>query len=558
MDLRSWGPRIGLAVGAFCALAILAFYLSRLLMPLPLFAADEGAYLLRALYPDEIMARDPYVAVASNSTHLSLLRISFSLGAMIIGDRIANLAIYLGGLILFWRFAVKGLPRAPAWGLLLLAIGFSYYRFVISNLAEGLFVGLLAFMALTVGTWGRTRPWAHAAAAGALGAMLVLAKANGVAVMAALAAVMALDAVITHDLKRLPVRLAVLAVAFFGLGNLIQALAGEPPDHLLTFFVSRNYSAAISAAPIPGAVGLGVQALAAMAAASAVLMGTPLVAGGADLLQRWRQRTPGWRLEGRDLALLFLAGSLVITLAMVAIYAMKVANTPSETHRLWGRYFEFFTPLIWLAAAPAMGEPLKRSVGWTCVAVTVVGLAGLVVSVNSGMALFPWDCSVLEAFLKPDRLHGPGLPGLYTQRLAGAVCLAATLALCLRLRPVWAGLAIVLTVSGLSTWFDHIWLTPMAAERTAEARDLEKIAAALPAQGQVLLISPDANAAPLAFLKLEGRPQVVQAPPAEAPPQVLLGVDAAVVSGTDPPPGGPWVATYKGRTLSLWRKAPAS
>ena len=48
---------------------------------------------------------------------------------------------------------------------------------------------------------------------------------------------------------------------------------------------------------------------------------------------------------------------LAATLAMVAIFAGKaLVYGPNETGRLWGRYFEFFVPIIWLAAAPFISE----------------------------------------------------------------------------------------------------------------------------------------------------------------------------------------------------------
>lgn len=556
MNLRSLGSRIGLVAAGLAVLAILAFYLQRLTFPtLPIFAADEGAYLLRALYPDDVMARDPYVAVANNSTHLSLIRIAFALGPMIVGDRLVNLLIYLVGLVLFWRFSARSLPREKAWGLLLLALGFAYYRFVITNMAEGPFVGLLALMALVTGAWARTRPWAHAAAVGVLGALLVLTKANGVAPLAALAVVMALDALVSHDLKRLPGRLALSAALFFAVGNLVQWRAGEPTATPWAFFISRNYSGQIGMPNAPGAVGLALQSLATMVSASAVLAGAPLVAGMADLWRRWRARTDGWTLNGHDLALLFLAGGLAGTLAMVGIYAMKVAGIPSETQRLWGRYFEFFAPLIWLAAAPALAKPLDRGVAWTAAGVMLAGLAGLVACLHSGIVLLPWDSTVLLAFFRPDPVRAPlGFREPY-EAISIAICLTATAVLILGRRGVATGLTLLLALSLLSTWLDRAWLTPVTKERKDLAYDLKRIGPALPKIGDVVVLTPDGNDAPLVFLKLDARPRVWEGPVAEAPLQTLSGAQAAVVSGADPPPGGPWVGAYKGRRLSLWRRA---
>ena len=101
---------------------------------------------------------------------------------------------------------------------------------------------------------------------------------------------------------------------------------------------------------------------------------------------------------------------------MVSLYAMQISGTPSETGRLWGRYFEFFTPLIGLAAAPALARPIGRRTAWAAAGAMLAGLAGLLAAFWGGIVLFPWDASILTAFFAPDpvRAHvtiGLPLPG---------------------------------------------------------------------------------------------------------------------------------------------------
>ncbi|HEY0437287.1 MAG TPA: hypothetical protein VGC92_11635, partial [Phenylobacterium sp.] len=128
-------------------LAILGFYAGRLSMPLPIMASDEASYLIRAVWPDAVVARNPAVAAITNGVHLSVIRAAYALsGSWIVSDRLFNSAAYLGGLLALWRSCVKGLPGRDRFVLLLLAVGFAYYRFTFSNMAEGLFVGLIALI----------------------------------------------------------------------------------------------------------------------------------------------------------------------------------------------------------------------------------------------------------------------------------------------------------------------------------------------------------------------------------------------------------------------------
>jgi hypothetical protein len=559
MTERGWLQRAWLAAAACVVLAIVGFYARRLLMPLPIYAADEAAYLIRALYPDAVVALNPSVAPASNGVHLSVIRAVYETGApYIIGDRLVNAAAYVGGLLLLWRASVAGLPRREQFALLLIAVGFPYYRFAFSNLAEGLFVGVLALLCLATGGWYRTRPRVHALAAGVLAACLVLVKPNGLASVAALAVLAGLDAAASGGWRRLPLRALIFAAAFFGVGNLIQIAADATPTHPLTFFVGELYRGQLAAKPPGGAGSLGALTLASMISAMAVLAGTPILLGLADLADRWRAARGRFEATGRDLVFALLVLSLLATLAMVAIFAMQIASTPGETKRLWGRYFEFFAPMIWLAAAPALARPVGRPLALACAAVTLAGLAGLLLSFRAGIVLFPWDASILTAFFHPDPVRAAlGLRIPY-RSLAVAATAVAVLALALRARPMQAGLGLILALGVLSTWLDHIWVGPMAGRRDTLEHDIIALQPGLPPTGDIVLLAPDENDGHLAFLRLDARPRVLLGPPGQTPPGALFGAQAVVVSGPEPPPGGPWVRTYKGEELSLYRPPPVS
>jgi hypothetical protein len=556
MTARVLIERAWLAGAACVTLAILGFYAHRLLMPLPIFAPDEGAYLIRALYPDPVVANNPAVPAIANGVHLSVIRAVHALGApYIIGDRIANAAAYLGGLVLLWWGSTRRLPRAQQVALLLIAMSFSYYRFAFSNLAEGLFVGVLALLCVATGRWYRARPIVHALAAGALAAMLVLVKPHGMAVVAALAALAGLDALVSRDWRRLPIRVVLFAIVFFALGNLIQIQADAPPANPLTFFLGDFYAGAMALKPPPGATGLGVLAMVSMSAAMAVLTGAPLVIAGTDLFSRWRAARGRFTAEGADLVLLLLVLSLAATLVMVTLFAMKVAGLEIERKLLWGRYFEFYAPMIWLAAAPALARPISERVRLAAAGVMLVGLAVLIASLHTGIVLFPWDSSVLMAFFHADPVRAPMGFWLPYRALAITATVLAVAAVALRVRVEHAGLGLILGLSAPSTWQDHQWLGPIITQHEAMERDFRALRPGLPADGDMVVLAPDPNVGHLVFLRLDARPRIHLGPPGETPPNELTSAVAVLVAGPETPPGGPWARTYKGEEFSVFRPA---
>lgn len=552
-DLGRWGLA-ALAVGAVVAIGLLAFYAARLSLPLPLFASDEAAYLIHALYPDDMVARYPYVAAANNGVHLSVIRAFYRVGApYILADRLADAVAYLGGLVALWAAVRRQVRPMQGAALLLLALGFAYYRFAFSNLAEGLYVGVLAALCLVTARWAVTRPLLQAVLAGLLGATLVLVKPHGVTAIAALGVMAGLGALLSGDWRRLALRLVLFGATFLAAGNLIQAAAHEPVIHPLIFFVSQLYATDLGAKPPPGAWALGVLELAAMVSATAVLAGAPLVIGAVDLARRWRARGKAFAPTGPDLTWLLLTLSLFATLAMVALFAFQIAEVESESRRLWGRYFEFFAPMLWLAAGPALTRPIGRRTALAAAATMLGGLGMLFACFQAGIVLFPWDSSILTAFFHADPVRAP-LPLTTPYRaLAAAVTIGAALALAMRVRPALAGLGLTLGLGLLSTDLDRVWMAPMVAQRQAQARDLAAIVPALAHGEAVVLLTSDVNEGHLTFLQLAARPAVVIGPPAEATADSVSGAQAVIVSGPATPPGGPWTAAYRGEALTLYR-----
>jgi hypothetical protein len=538
------------------AAAVLAFYCNRIFMALPLYAVDEGAYLIRALVPPELVARYPYVADVQNPVFLAIIRLAhrateYSLEWL----RTLNLAAYVAGIGLVYIATTRGLPRREALGVLLLALAFPYYRFVVTALPEGWYVGLLGLVVLATAWWWRRRPLAHAAVAGALSAALVLTKPHGLAVMAALGGFILIDAVLARrGLVRTAVRLGVLVAAFLAVGNLLTRLLGADVQHPVLFFMSGAYSGILGIAPSADGVRLGVLNVAAMTAAVAMLAGLPLVLGLLHLARRWRIRRGGRRfeLDGREAAFLLLILSLGATIAMVGIFAMKVANNPGETLRLWGRYFEFFVPMIWLAAArPMLWWDRQRS--WparlAAAGVVLLGLLGLLLSFRAGIALYPWDATAINAFFEPVALRTFDPDDIPYRAMAIGVTLVAVAAAVvgLRFQLVWTAWFVALGL--LSTATDHAWVRGMVAQREAMADELHVLDVLAP--GQPTVVVNDANEGHLMFLDREGAVTVVIGQPQQS---IARFAGAPVVAVLQPRPAEPgWRRIYVGPAASIFQ-----
>lgn len=543
-------------LAAVAALAcVLGFYLNRLFAPLPLYAGDEGAYLIRALYPDGA-ANNPFVPELANGFHFLLIRLVRALSFHYLPWlRLIGLAAYLGGVLLVWRATTPALGRGARLTFLLLALAFPYYRFVVTALPEGLYVLLLALLAWATAGLYRRRPLVHAALAGGLCAALVLTKPHGLAVVAGLAALIVLEGLASRRIRLAALRLAVSGAVFLALGNAIQALAHQPVASPLRFFVGRFYDVALNVPAAPGAIGLAALAAAGMASTVALLAGPPIVAGVLDIAQR--RRSGGREPEAADLVFALLLLSLAATVAMVTVFAFKVAYSPGETKRIWGRYFEFFVPLLWLAAAPAFARLAdRRLAGLAAAGAMLAGLAGLYACFHAGVVLYPWDGGALTAFFKPHPERALITVRLPYREIATALTLAAAAALALKVRPERVGAAYVLALAVVSTQLDDFWIGPMARTRAEFAGEIRAAGALLPpGPGRTAIFVKDNNDAHLSFLALDGQVRIVP-----APPEGVGATDAApyarIVTVRDLPGPPGWRPVYEGWQLKVWEKAP--
>ena len=547
------------ALVAVVALAcVLGFYLNRVFAPLPLYAGDEGAYLIRALYPPEAAAKDPLVPELANGFYFLVARLVRALSFHYLPWlRLIGLVAYIGGVLLVWRATTPALPRPARLTFLLLALAFPYYRFVVTALPEGLYVLMLALLAWATATLYRRRPLVHAGLAGAVCAALVLTKPHGLAVVAGLAALIVLEGLASRRPVLAGLRLAVSGAVFLAAGNAVQALAHQPVASRLRFFVGPFYDAALSGAPAPGAFGLAALAAAGMAATVALFAGPPIVAGVLDIAQR--RRAGAREAEGTDLVLVLLLLSLAATAAMVTVFAFKISVSHGETKRIWGRYFEFFAPLLWLAAAPSFARLADRGqlVGLASAGVMLAGLAGLYACFQAGVVLYAWDGGALTAFFRPHPERALITVRLPYREIATALTLAAAAALALKMRPERVGAAYVLALAVVSTQLDDFWIGPMAGTRAEFAAEVRAAGALLSQDaGRGAIFVKDNNDAHLSFLALDGQVQIAVASPEGVEAAAAAPYERLVTVRDLPGPPG-WRPIYEGWQLKVWEKAAA-
>lgn len=296
-----------------------------------------------------------------------------------------------------------------------------------------------------------------------------------------------------------------------------------------------------------------------MVSLCAILTAVPVVA---VLTGLWRERAASnseWRPGAGDLAFLFALLCMGATVAMVTIFAFKMASTPGETHRLWGRYFEFFVPMLWLLAAARLSRwPEAAGPGRLLAAGAVLlGLGGLLATLAFGVRLYPWDATAVTAFASPDALKFPfGYIG-GSRLIAVLATVAVTLATFagLPLRAVWLSYFVLLGL--LSTRGDDAWGGEVAHRWRSVEHELH-------VAGQLVLGSPprtvvvvnDANEAQLAFLKLNGRASIRVTAPGTATQLPLRRFRSAIVF--DSVPLGPaWRQVFDGEEIDAYvREAP--
>ncbi|MDP3855181.1 hypothetical protein [Phenylobacterium sp.] len=552
------------------AVAVALVYADRIFLGSPLYPGDEGAYLIHALY-GKAVAADPKIApnlqALNNAVFLLIVRgLTYATEHLVEWLRVLGAGAYFGGLLLVWTAVRPRLNLRRTGGFLLLALAFPYYRHVFTALPEGWYVGLLGVLVLVTARLYLQRPVAHALLAGALTGLLALVKPHGLSVAAAFGVLAVLDALAgRRQLWVFTVRITLFTAAFLAAGNLAQLAVGASIDHPFTFFLGGHYARALDSQTGPAELMLGVRALAVTGAASLLLAGVPIATGLARIVARWRwsRRRGGFELDAEETTFLLVLLAFAATLAMVAIFSVKaLVYGPNEANRLWGRYFEFFVPMIWLAAAPFIGEfQAGGGRAWrvAMALITLVGLGGLVACLFLGVMVFPWDGSAVTAFFRPDFARWNLTVGAPLFALAVAASLAVAAASLTRMRTSTAWLGYFVALGVLSTLLDVQWQREIAPAR-------EALRAELAAADSVLARQPDLAAAVvdnmeahhLVLLGLHGRPHMVlTAPDTDIGARALAEYDTVVVVGPHDLVGGGWRPLFEGGQLAVFRREAA-
>lgn len=544
-------------------IGVLLFYVNRLFAELPLYPGDEGAYLIRALYARQL-AFDPgsYPAVqpVANTLYFALIRLVDVLSLNVIPwMRLIGALSYFGGLLLLSSIAVRECGRKAALGFLLIAAAFPYYRFAFAAMPDGVYVGLLCLIVFVLYWTYLSRPLLNAALIGGLAAALVLVKPHGVVVAPAFLALCLAETMIRRrSLLSLLGRLGLFAIAFLAVGASIELLDGRTIERAMTFFLGSAYAEHLGHDPGLHALGIASLSAASMLSLTAIFLSVPLAAAAMAVLRNRSEARSD--VKPGDLALWFVVLCLAGTLAMVTIFSFKMSGIESETRRLWGRYFEFYTPMIWLLAARPLTAWDISSTAKTRTLVAVgllIGLGGLFGVFALGVRLFPWDGTAITAFSHPDTVPFPFghvgggrlIASLATLALAIATLAGAPL------RAVWPAYFVALGL--LSTRADDAWVGEIARRAQAIEHELH-VAAALTVEqgGPTVVIVSDGNDGHVAYLRLKGQAAIRMTPPGPVNDRPLSGFDSAIVFG-DRTPGKAWRKVYGGREVAAYvREAP--
>lgn len=539
---------------------VLLFYVNRLFAELPLYAVDEGAYLIRALYSPGLLSdpgRYPAVQPVANTLYFALIRLVDTLSLNVIPwMRLIGAASYFGGLALLYSIAARECGRKVALGFLLIAATFPYYRFAFAAMPEGVYVGLLCLIAFVFYRTSFSRPLLGAALVGGLSGALVLVKPHGVVVVAAYAALCLVEAVLRHATWRsLLGRLALFGLGFLIVGAGIELAAGQPLCEALGFFLGTAYAEHLGHAAAVDALGLAALSGASMLALTAIFLAVPLVAAGAVMLGE----RGAVRFGPSDLTFLFMGLCLVGTLAMVTIFSFKMAAVDGEIRRIWGRYFEFYAPMLWLLAARplSMWEPSATVRTRALAAGTILaGLMGLLIAFALGVRLNPWDGTAVTAFISPDVMRAPFgyVGGSRVVAIIATLAIAFATLVGLSVRRTWPAYFVILGL--LSTRADDAWVGEIAQKWRLIEHELHVASALVVDQpGPPVVVVDSANEGHVAYLYLKGDAVVRIESQEPSPVDALRGGRSAIIF-SDRTLGPKWTKVFSGRELTAYVKEP--
>ena len=532
------------------AIAVALVYLDRVFLEAPLYTGAESTHLVHALFGKTLAARPDLLpqAQSTGDTLFGLLirALTYATQNLLPWLRILGAAAYFGGLALALASVRTSMDR-PGWiAAALVALAYPYYRFAAAALPEGWYVLLLGAAVLATARLYGPRPIAHAALAGVLVGALTLLKPQGPALGIALLLLAVVDLLLgRRDLRIFVGRIAVLAAAFLASVNLLQLAANQASSEPLTFYLEHRYDGLLEGAVSQDGWIAGARGLVAMAASCVMLAGIPALTGLLRVEMRWRWHRGRGRffLTPHEASFLLVLFTAALTLVLTALLGTGEAANPT---RIWGRQFEALVPLLWIAAAPFIGEFDRAGGRWWRLAmgaVPVVGLSVLTACLLGGVVPRAWDAAALSAF----SLESP-----ITAILAGAIVVAAGAATAFRTWPVMGvWLTAFAALAALSTALDVRWERATSAARGALAQDLTAAAAIIEQRpGGVALLAQDPIQARLAYLRLRARPITVQAAPDAAR---LTEIDTIVSLGAQAPGPG-WKVSFHGAGLTVYTR----
>lgn len=549
---RRRGPVASAAYGllALVGAVVALVYANRVFLDLPLYVGAESAHLVQALYGKTLAARADLLPqtrdLGDTLFGLIVRALTYATQNLLPWLRVLSACAYFGGLALVLASVRPSLDRNAAVGALLLALAYPYYRFAAAALPEGWYVGLLGLAVFATARLYGSRPIAHAALAGALVGAMTLLKPQGLAIGAAFLILAVIDLLLgRRDPKVFFSRAAMFVIAFLASVNVLQLAADRAASAPFSFYLGHRYDALLAGGVTPQGWIAGARALVAMAAASVMLAAVPALTGllRVEMRWRWHRGRGAFVLASHEATFLLVLFSFAATLGLTALLATGENADPS---RIWGRQFEAMIPMLWLAAAPFIGEFDRAGGRWWRMAMgaaPVVGLAVLAACLLGGVTPRAWDAAALSAF-SLDQPVIAGLAALAIVAAGGATAFGRW-----AVPTIW--LAAFAALAALSTALDVNWERSNAESRRAMADELAAAAVIVEQRpGGVAVISADPVAARMVYWRLRARPITILK---AADPAQLGEIDTVVAVGSRAP-GAEWKAAFRGRELTVFTR----
>lgn len=443
------------AAGALVVLALLVLARSQGFDGV-VFGGDEYAYLARALFPGELLARtDPSLQQVSNHGYLALVRLANAGPARLQLVHLWGAVAYAIGGVFTVLLARRFLDRLGS-----LLVGVLYFllpttAWVSSVMPEPVYAGLFAVVAYLV-----LRPDGRLRARDALGAGLAIGvlfsvKPHAIAVLLGTCAFAAIAGLAPRGggaraaprtLRSLSAAALVVAgfwiAATLAAGILGGAWAASPRA-----LVGGLYGGAVSGAVSSSFWSAASPAVLRYAAGHLVLLcmlfGVPLALVVADGSRALRQRAaPGeaGALAPGLLALLVLGAAV----AMTCIFTAQAgAANPFEAGRLHVRYYSFALPLAALAGLAALRGRRPDAAVRVGGAVMIAATIAFALVSSRAFKLYPWDAADVFALFDPTNRYwgfARALPPWVRHASLGVLAAAG---LVVALRPRWAAPVLV-------------------------------------------------------------------------------------------------------------------